>query len=1249
MFKFLKNTCIVFLSLIVIAYLAIVLILPIAVNTFYDKDKTVKAFVKQNTGLDLNYDSLKVITTPLMSIGVKADNLVLSMPEDKKVFNFDNLTFRISLPSLLFKTIKVTCADIKNPTVNLDLNKTSTQYEIADYLTEYFANTNQEKEEEKAEEEAAETPQFNLSDIKIKINKLNIDNYNILINDVKNKHKLSLHGGNLTLKFDGKHLKITSNPILKYDDNENITANIDVKTYVPEFTLPEENTTSQTNNADFINPVEMFGKYNLKSKIQTKLSITEGQASPKINGNLYVTDTTMNIGGGLALPYSYLKLDFGGYNVNIDSNLCLAEKETANIAGDMHFGKDFDTNIAVKTDKINLSSILRLAKAILDTANIQNNLDTISANGILQSDMKVKTDLKTIKSSGKITLSNGSVRDSATGLSLSNMRANVLLDNNNIKIDDTEVYVNGTPFIAQGTINEKSEADIKIYTKNLPLAKLYASFAPADLKKNYLVKNGILSLDILINGKLDKIEPKIKTEIVNLIVKDIADGLDIVNGNCSVDLDTDLKTYNGKITNKNLVVTSDAMGLTIRNIQTNVDFNDRDIIIKPTDFIINGVSNLNISGEIKNYIQKPEFAVIGNGSMRAIDIKNLAGKDLALYIKSQGVIPVKLLIKGDDKKQSILFRAYGSPNEYVTPIDIAEITGKNSTIQLLAEIANNKVTFKQTGLFSGSYTDVNSEITSNPVVSVTGGIKLDKNLTLNNIKIQTNGNKKIGIYAFEKSSMNANADITVTGTANKPVIKGVVKGENMNIPQLKTKLDNGDITLKGDVFDFDLKKLNLNGTSLDLNGRGLLDFAPILTITDVKLKSDNLDADKAAQVTEYMAKVPALNPPSNGAPADMPIKVNTGSIEIQKLKSGDIIAENIVSDLKLIKNVVYLNNLKANAFDGLFNGDVTMNLINSYITAVVSGAGMNADKTVTACAAMKNTIFGTLGFSADITLKGVTYEEQMRTLNGKADFNITKGQFGSLGKFETFLKADNLASIAFISTKIGSVMNKVSPHNTAEFDKLNGNVTFKNGLMAISPITSSGKNMSMYITGNLNLTNNNADMLILGKVSEEVASLLGPLEQLNPTRLLKKSNTSWAAITLGVLNAINEKSTPAEINKIPQLTPAPSTDNTSKFVVKIKGNIEKPQSAVKSFKWLSPESDLTEAQSMLSPKEVVENVVKSIPTTKEEAINTLKEAGKNTLLNLGKQLLAPAETQTQTQTQTQTATTKTETETKTEE
>lgn len=1214
-----KTALIIIGVFLLILYFIFLIIVPIvATNIWNNKKAEVQKIISETSGLNFDCSNLKVITTPFLAIGFKADEMKVSMPDGNPFVSSGKSVFRLSLPSLLVKTIKISCLQVEKPEINIDIVDGS-RYAIMDI----FPKT------ETAEVTPTDNAKAVTFDFIYKIDKLVLTDYKVNINDLKTSHYLSLRGEEAILKYDGKNVSVKTEAGLYSDENKNITANIDIKSVIPEMQAAQS-VSSQNAEIPFINPVEMYRNYDLKSNINAKLNIS-GKDKIKTVGHIDITDTTLKI-GSMQLPKSYLQLKFDGQKMNIDSNLYLTESENARVKGLVDYSEKPSTDLSVKTNKVYLASLLNIAQAFMDSFHIQNSLESMKTEGYIIADAKIKTDYKKLSSSGKIELAQGSIQDKKSGLKITDIKSLLSFDNNMLKISDTQAYVNGTPFIVEGTIQQDSVTDIKIYTRNMPLAKLYASFAPADLKKSYLVNGGILSLNIDLKGKLQELAPIIKTEIVNLDIKDKINNILITNGVCLVNLSTDLKTFKGDIKNSNLIISSPGMSLTIRNKDALVNFDDKNILIKPTDFVVNGESKFTINGDVKNYVKAPVINVTGDGSVLASVVKTLAGKDIAPYLSAKGEIPVKMYLSGDAKKQNVVVRLYGSPNGYVTPIDFIEATGKNSAIQINADISDNKITFKDSGFYVNSSSDIKQPIGGKQLIALTGAVGLDKNMTLHSVKITTVNPQRMSIYAFDKSKLSANANIIVTGSAAAPKINGNISVSDVSVPQLLTKISKADLNLNGNTFGYNISELNLNGSVLNINGSGLLDYKPIITLYGVNVVSDFLDADKVMKVSEEMTKVPALSPvpasPSTkksqtNVQEIMPVKITSGSIDIKKIKSGDINASNITSKLTLSNNVVYLNDLKASAFDGNLNGQVSMDIMTSAVKLKVTGSGMNADKTVTACAAMKNTISGTLGFNADLSLRGATYEEQMKTLKGKADFTITNGQFGSLGRFETFLKADNLASIAFISTATGSLINKISPHNTAEFANLNGVVSFNGGNMNISPITSTGKNMSLYITGNMNLLNNNANMLVLGRISNEITSLLGPLNQLNPVNILKTKNSTWAAVTLNILDTLNQAATPSEMNKIPKLTPAQENATTSKFIVKINGNIEKPQSAIKSFRWLSSQSELNEAEKVINPVTTVKDVINTLPKTKEETVNTLKEAGKNALKNFGKQLFAP--------------------------
>ncbi len=1236
-----KTVFTVIIFAVILIYIGYLSILPIAVNKMISSRKSeIQNIFEKNTGFKIDYTNIKIHTTPMLSAGIDADDIKIVMPNGGNIFQSNSLNIRISLPSLLFKTLKITLFKIKNPMVNIDIVD-GNKYEAVELINNLQKEQN-EKNNVKTTVTPLESVQASAFDFSYKVDKFILESYKIYVNDKKTSNNLHLEGNNLIAKYDGKNIYINTDAELLSNDDKKVTAKVDIKTFIPQINQKQKEKSNPKTEAEFINPVLLYKEYDIKSDIQANLNIQKIENSIKINGNLNIKDTSIKI-GKIKLPKSYLILKFNGQKFDIDTNLYIADNESIKTSGYVNYSKKPSTELNIKSDKIYIESIVKLTESIMNSLKTENNLSTLKAQGYILADAKIKTDFKKLTSNGKIELVKGALSDKKTGLNISSIKSILLLENNNINIRDTRAVVNGTPFTAEGTVDKNSAADIKIYTKNLPLNNLYETFAPSNIKNRYSVKNGLLSLNIDLKGQLEELKPYINMEVINLAVKDAVNNILLTNGVSKIDISTDLKKYKGKIQNSNLVISLPDITTTMRNEKVSVDFDETNVTINPSEFIINGTSKMKISGIVKNYIKAPQIKVTGEGIIESKVIKDLAGGDAAAYIDAKGYIPVKLDVLGDDKNQEINFTMTGTPNAYITPITLKEAYGKNSALKINAKIANNKITLKDSGLYTNISYDDKQNFKGRQLISLSGVINLDKNITINGIKISTVEPQKFSLYAFDKSDITGDMDIIIKGTANMPKINGNIAVQNVAIPKIMTKISKAAITLNESAFNYDIYGMDLNGSKININGTGILNYQPVTTLNNLKIYSEYIDTDKVIKVSEALAKIPSNEQSSKQSVVpektsksieykpSIPIKVTSGNIDIKKLKSGDITASDITSKLTLSNDIVYLNDLNASAFDGNLKGDISMNLNSGLINLKVSGSGMNADKTVTSCAAMKNTIFGTLDFNAELSLQGAEYREQMKSLKGNADFTIKDGQFGSFGKFETFLKADNIASLAFISTSVGSLINKISPHNTSEFSKLNGKVSFNNGTMNISTIKSSGKNMSLYIKGNMNLLNNNADILILGKVSNEITSLLGPLNQLNPVNILKTSTSTISAITLSVLKAVNEAKLPSELSQIPALTIEQEDLISSKFAVKIDGNIEKPQTAVKSFKWISSQTDLNKAEKELTTIETTkkklksdfEEVMDTIPKTKEEAFNAVKEAGKNAILKYGKKFSEP--------------------------
>ena len=124
--------------------------------------------------------------------------------------------------------------------------------------------------------------------------------------------------------------------------------------------------------------------------------------------------------------------------------------------------------------------------------------------------------------------------------------------------------------------------------------------------------------------------------------------------------------------------------------------------------------------------------------------------------------------------------------------------------------------------------------------------------------------------------------------------------------------------------------------------------------------------------------------------------------------------------------------------------------------------------------------------------------------------------------------------------------------------------------------------MSLYITGKCYLSDNNADLTILGRLSDDVVRVLGPIGEFSVSKAISFI-PKIGEISSYFIDQMTTNPSYENISEIPYLTPRTEFP-TKEFKVVIDGEIHK-QSSVKSFKWISsPKVEQTTVQPEVPPQ-----------------------------------------------------------------
>jgi len=255
---------------------------------------------------------------------------------------------------------------------------------------------------------------------------------------------------------------------------------------------------------------------------------------------------------------------------------------------------------------------------------------------------------------------------------------------------------------------------------------------------------------------------------------------------------------------------------------------------------------------------------------------------------------------------------------------------------------------------------------------------------------------------------------------------------------------------------------------------------------------------------------------------------------------------------------------------------------------------------------------GTAEFDTDISLSGFTLEAQMQSLKGTVNFSVKDGQFGPFGKLENLILAENIRESQFFQSTIGNMLNGLLTIDTTHFSELNGNLSFEDGVCYIDPITSSGNILALHVFGNFDLLKNRADMKVRARMASLVSNLLGPLNAINPVNLVN-SAASLNVVTAKAFSLFCETVPADEIQILPGFSNKYVDNSATKFQIVVRGDVAKPLTLVKSFKWLATPIEFKQAEDFAEALPDPEEG--STATNIEEAIaeHEAAEAKKRTL------------------------------------
>ena len=871
-------------------------------------------------------------------------------------------------------------------------------------------------------------------------------------------------------------------------------------------------------DADIIKYIEQIKDLEFSSDLLADIKLYKNnlnllQASGFINiDNIAIHDITKKG------PKSFVYLTLWGDKASILSNIYTSATNKVYIEGMINNSKKPIIDVKVKADEIRLKDLYNKIKILVDLSYFKC-IDYI--DGKLNANFNLKGDLNKIKSSGYLKIEEGLVK--ANGLKIEDINSDIDFSNNSINITKAVGYVNKSPIMAHGSINK--EVDIKLLMNKVELKYLFP--------EKIGINSGIASVVATIKGHLNNIISNVNLQVENL----------------------QLEKFNTKLKISNIKYDSNISKIAlIDNIIINTP--ETEVIKIPS-------AKVQIDNDI---IRLLETSVLMNTSKLALkgDLLNYKNENLNYNLNLFGIIESSdiLKLKNTDTKYPILLTLNGNKNSYNINSQIllekSLIFDESTLVNLATRFEKN--TFKVDDIslsnFNGAFiNDVKSNLKGNKNLIISGNIENNKTPTLKNVRIFIP--QLLNIKNVYDTQGQIKGDLFVNGELNKPEIVGQLNIQNLINQTSQLNIQNCNIDFNKNVAIFNAPNIKLADNILNVNTLISTNLSNGINIKNANIKSKNLNTE-----TLLMYKDTPLF-------TSLPITVSDGNLYSEKLLinlyNKPLCLTAFSSAIALKDNVLSVKNITSEIFNGKLGGNIDFNMKNENFTSKFMGRGVSSSPIFEIFSPRKESISGIMDFDSDISGDLLS----KKSLKGDIKFIINNGRMATLGKLEHLLYAQNVIADSMLRTSLSIVTKAITLKDTGLFKYIKGDINLENGIAKINMLQTQGPSMSLFIKGYYQLDTDWAQLIVLGRLSDEIISGLGAFGDFSLNKLM--------IMLTGDENKYNI--VPEDIDKLPQL----ASKNTKEFRSIINGIIDKP-SSVLLFNWISyTQKSLRQKEVQLKP------------------------------------------------------------------
>jgi AsmA protein len=454
-----------------------------------------------------------------------------------------------------------------------------------------------------------------------------------------------------------------------------------------------------------------------------------------------------------------------------------------------------------------------------------------------------------------------------------------------------------------------------------------------------------------------------------------------------------------------------------------------------------------------------------NGNLSAKNL-NVSGKDLPAPVK----VPAITLALSPQAIQSNDFTATAGSTNVAMKFTLTQYATPSPSIDATVHTANANVAellnmAKASGVSAANGMSGSGSL--NLDVHATGPIKQTDRMTfVGRGKLE---NAALKPASFTQPLQVKNADLTFSSNS-------------ATLNNLAASLGSSHIGGTATVKNFNAPNVQFNLTGDQVNVTELQQITGSQTQPaqqqPQKKRASLIPAAEAAAPAKPAA--PAKSAPSS-EPSILTKMTGGGTLQVGKIINDKLVLNNVRTNVALNNGIIKLAPITAGLYGGQLNGTITADARPTPMAVTVATKlnNVDANQLLSSVSSVKDTIYGLLASSGNLSFAATDANDIARTLNGNLSLNLLNGKI---------TKMDLLNELSSIGKFAGFSSGNQKVTNVA---KLSGGFDIRNGVATTNNLQAAIDGGTMAATGSVNLADQSLNMHVTAILSKAFSDKVG--------------------------------------------------------------------------------------------------------------------------------------------------------------